>query len=303
MQPTWADFISSSKNGTFLFMRNYMDYHADRFLDHSLLIHDDKDHLIAVIPAHRDGNKLMSHSGLSYGGVISDLAMTTPLMLKIFDALLTYARSCAFTHILYKTMPSIYCSLPAEEDRYALFRHDAKLYRRDVLAVVDQTQRLNYQERRIRKIKKARNAQLKISKSSHYKCFWPILEKNLMQRFGVNPVHSLTEIELLAERFPNNIHLHLCSDDKEILAGIVVYLTPQVAHIQYISASENGKELGALDFLFAELLDVVYVNHRYFDFGISTEQEGRHLNIGLIEQKEGFGARTIVHDHYEIKIA
>jgi len=200
-------------------------------------------------------------------------------------------------------MPSIYCSLPAEEDRYALFRHDAKLYRRDVLAVVDQTQRLNYQERRIRKIKKARNAQLKISKSSHYKCFWPILEKNLMQRFGVNPVHSLTEIELLAERFPNNIHLHLCSDDKEILAGIVVYLTPQVAHIQYISASENGKELGALDFLFAELLDVVYVNHRYFDFGISTEQEGRHLNIGLIEQKEGFGARTIVHDHYEIKIA
>lgn len=41
---------------------------------------------------------------------------------------------------------------------------------------------------------------------------------------------------------------------------------------------------------------------KYFDFGISNENNGRFLNRGLIAQKEGFGARTIVHDFYELSI-
>ncbi len=298
----WDEFIAKSKNATFLFYRAYMDYHANRFQDHSLLIYDDKDHLLAVMPAHVEDKKLISHGGLTYGGVISDATMTTPLMLEIFDALLAYARAHNVATILYKTIPSIYCRIPAEEDRYALFRCDARLVRRDVLSVVDQSQRLEYQERRARKIKQARNAQLKVSESRDFTVFWPVLEKNLLQRFGVRPVHSLQEITLLSQRFPDNIRLHLCGDDQDILAGVVVYVTPQVVHVQYISASEDGKFFGALDLIFAELMEVVYAHHGYFDFGISTEQNGRHLNVGLIEQKEGFGARAIVHDHYEVSV-
>ena len=35
----WDDFVKRSKNATFLFFRDYMDYHADRFQDASLLIY------------------------------------------------------------------------------------------------------------------------------------------------------------------------------------------------------------------------------------------------------------------------
>ena len=33
----WDSFVAASRNGTFLFMRDYMDYHADRFTDYSLM--------------------------------------------------------------------------------------------------------------------------------------------------------------------------------------------------------------------------------------------------------------------------
>jgi hypothetical protein len=38
--------------------------------------------------------------------------------------------------LLYKTMPSIYHQLPCEDDRYALFRCQAQLLRREVLSVI-----------------------------------------------------------------------------------------------------------------------------------------------------------------------
>ena len=40
----------------------------------------------------------------------------------------------------------------------------------------------------------------------------------------------------------------------------------------------------------------------YFDFGRSTEGDGKSLNVGLAQYKETFGARGITHDCYELKI-
>lgn len=33
----WDKYVDKARNATFLFHRDYMDYHADRFRDHSLL--------------------------------------------------------------------------------------------------------------------------------------------------------------------------------------------------------------------------------------------------------------------------
>jgi hypothetical protein len=81
-----------------------------------------------------------------------------------------------------------------------------------------------------------------------------------------------------------------------------VYENATVAHAQYIAAGEDGKRAGALDALFAWLIEERYRDKRYFDFGISTEGDGRVLNEGLIDQKEGFGARGVVHDRYELDV-
>lgn len=299
----WDEFVLSSKNGTFLLQRGYMDYHAERFSDHSLLFRDGSGRLIALLPANQDAERLISHGGLTYGGVITDDAMTTPQMLDVFEALNAYCRQNGIRQLLYKTIPYIYRRLPAEEDRYALFRNQAKLYRRDVLAVTDQRNRLPFQERRRRKIKQAQKEGLIVNRSDNFSAFWALLSANLQERFAVKPVHSLEEISLLVKRFPEQIQLYTCQNTEGMLAGVVMYVTPRVAHAQYISASEAGKSSGALDLLFSELLDNVYKDHAYFDFGISTEQDGMHLNKGLIEQKEGFGARAVMHDFYVLDIS
>lgn len=298
----WDDFVAASKNGTFLFNRSYMDYHSARFIDHSLLVFDAKGALIALVPANRDGERLQSHGGLTYGGVICGPGMTTPTMLSSFDAVLSYLRSQGIRRVIYKTIPHIYHRQPAEEDRYALFLHGARLYRRDVLSVIELNARLPFQKRRQRKIAQASRFALQMQESRDYASFWSMLTENLAQAHGVAPVHSLDEIKRLSELFPENIRLHLCSEQGQVAAGALIFDTGRVAHAQYISSSPRAREIGALDHLFSELITSVYARRPYFDFGISNEENGRYLNVGLIEQKEGFGARAVVHDFYELDL-
>lgn len=303
MRDAWDSFVRSSRNGTFLLERGYMDYHADRFADHSLVVRTDRDELLALLPGNEDGGRYSSHGGLTYGGFVVGERMTTPAMLEVFDDVLAYLRGSGFTAWRYKTIPSIYASHPAEEDRYALFRAGARLYRRDVLAVALPDRRLAYQERRARRIRQAGKAGVGAVESRDFAAFWPILEENLARVHGAAPVHSLAEITMLAERFPANIHLHLARDASGPVAGTVIYDTGRVAHVQYIGSSERGREAGALDLLFASLIERRYAGRPYFDFGISNEEDGTVLNVGLIEYKEGFGARAVAHDFYEVALS
>src|SRR5436189_6486327 len=91
-QAHWDAFVAGSKNGTFLFFRNYMDYHRDRFVDHSLLIWNDKGRLIALLPASKQGDMLISHGGLTYGGFVTNERMNASLMLEVFEHTLVNLR-------------------------------------------------------------------------------------------------------------------------------------------------------------------------------------------------------------------
>jgi hypothetical protein len=301
--PEWDAFVAASKNGTFLFQRPYMDYHADRFRDHSLLVRDPEGRLRALLPAHATNQRLVSHGGLTYGGFVSGPDMKVPLMLAVFDAVASYLLGQGFQEWVYKTIPTIYHRGPAEEDRYALFLAGAALSRRDVLAVVDSRNRLPYQERRGRAINRARKMGLTCSEEDDLVGFWTIVTVNLRERHGVAPVHTLAEIELLRSRFPAHIRLFTCRRDGQLLAGVLIYESPTVAHTQYIASTVEGRQVGALDLLFDELLGHFYAEWPYFDFGISNEDNGRKLNRGLIDQKEGFGARAVAHDQYTLALA
>ena len=67
-----------------------------------------------------------------------------------------------------------------------------------------------------------------------------------------------------------------------------------------MASSEYGKRNDALSLLLRYLIDDVNSARTYFDFGVSPEDGGAFLNEGLIFQKEGFGARSIVYDTYEM---
>ena len=298
----WDDFIRNSKNGTFLLMRDYMDYHRSRFIDASLLILDERNNIRALLPANRKDDVLLSHEGLTYGGLIYDEKMTQPMMLKIFHVVLLYLLQNNIRQFVYKTIPRIYHRGPADEDRYALFLLDARLQRRDCLTVIDHQFPIPFQSRRARAINKARKLLFNVQQLFSFEDYWCLLEHNLKEKHDVLPVHNVSEISRLAQLFPDNIKLFVCYEQDQLLAGVIVYETEQVAHFQYIAASTYGKQIGALDWLFNTLITINYTNKRYIDFGISNEQQGRVINHGLIDFKEGFGGRTVEHDVYQIDV-
>jgi hypothetical protein len=298
---TWDDFVSSSKNGTFLFYRTYMDYHADRFLDFSLLFYEG-DSLVAVLPANRKNECVISHEGLTYGGVVSNHSMTMGTMLAVFDALKNYLRSEDVSTIVYKTIPHIYHMIPAEEDLYALFVNHASLMRRDVSSTLVLRERLLLRKQTKYEIEKGKKYGLRVERSDDFSSFMKIVTEVLETKYHVRPVHTLEEIQFLAGSFPENIKLFSVFDDEVMVGGTIVYESVNVAHAQYMATTEKGKEQGALYLLLSSLLDEVYAGKKYFDFGISTEQAGRFLNEGLISFKEQFGARAISYDFYEMSI-
>jgi hypothetical protein len=301
-RPEWDAFVTGSKNGTFLLLRGYMDYHADRFHDCSLLVRSGEE-LVALLPAHREGNTVSSHMGLTYGGLILSARITTPMMLRVFDVVRAHLAAQNVTTLVYKSIPHIYHRLPAEEDRYALFRHDAELYRRDLLSTIDMARRPAPQERRRRGAAKAMKAGVAVTEDQDWPAYWDLLDQHLRARYDVRPVHNLAEIRHLRAAFPDNIRLFTARDPAgALLSGVVIYETDEVAHLQYGASTPEGFALGCMDRLFLHLLDEVFAAKRWFDFGNSTEQQGRYLNDGLIEQKEGFGGRAVAHDYFRLKL-
>jgi hypothetical protein len=299
----WNEFVEQSKNATFLFNRGYMDYHSDRFADKSLMIYR-KGKLYALLPANvnQEDSTVYSHQGLTYGGLLLNTQATMSDVLTVFRMVLEYYKEIGCNIMIYKSIPYIYSRYPAQEDLYALFRFNAKVTGRNISSAILQTNKLSFIEARKSGMRKANKNAVEILEMKNCQDFWIILSENLRSRYGVYPVHSIDEINMLRTRFPDNIKHHVALYNGKIIAGCVMYLSHRVAHVQYISVNEEGKNLGALDLLFYELINNVYSCMPFFDFGQSTEQMGNYLNEALIFQKEGFGGRGIVYDIYELSI-
>ena len=291
LRDAWNAFNACARNGHFLFDRGFMEYHADRFDDASVMVFEDG-RLMALMPASREGGTIGSHPGLTFGGLVIDEASTAQV-LAILDACAAFWRRAGADTLTYKALPWIYHRRPAQADLYWLFR-------RDVTAAIDYRARGSPSGRRQRGARKAVQGGLVIARSQNLGDFWRLLEEVLASRHGAAPVHSLAEIEALARQFPDQIALHVAERDGAIEAGVVMFVTPFVAHAQYIAVGEAGRASGALDGLFEHLIGAFAGSHRYFDFGISNTDGGRTLNEGLIRQKEEFGASAVVHDTYRV---
>ena len=300
LKAQWDSFVRKSRNGTFLFLRDYMDYHRQRFTDSSLLIFH-KQSLVALLPLNKEADgSVASHSGLTYGGLITDKKGRAEKVMKTFECLNTWLRDAGITRVVYRPVPWIYHEMPAEEDLYALFNVcNARLTAREISSTISQENKLTFSQSRKDCLRKAKRTGVEVMPCNDFAAFWDILSANLQQRYAVNPVHSLTEISMLANLFSRHIRLYAAYLDNEMVAGTVVYVMPRVVHVQYISASAKGKAVGALDLLFRYLIDEVFIDKPFFDFGKSTEDRGRRLNEPLIFQKEGFGGRGVCYDTYE----
>lgn len=298
----WGAFNQSARNGHFIFDRRFMDYHAHRFTDASLLIQDERG-LLALLPANRTGDEIVSHGGLTFGGLILGEQASAALVLAILHEVGAHYRGCGATGLTYKAVPPIYHRRPAQDDLYALTRLGARLVRRDLSTSIDLREPGSRGSRRTRGIRAAKKAGLQVGLSERLDAFWDVLTATLESRHGVAPTHSLEEMRLLYGRFPENIRLFVAEDAGEVVAGTVVFETETVAHAQYIAANPQGRANGGLDLVFDSAIAHYSPSKRFFDFGISTTDGGHVLNEGLVRHKEEFGGSSIVHDVYQLSLA
>ena len=301
----WNRFVAMSKNGTFMLNRLYMDYHSDRFEDCSVMFVE-KERVFAVFPANicRQENMVYSHQGLTYGGLVMGNEINTTRVLEAFELMKEfYAEEFGAKKILYKPVPHIYHRQASEEDEYALYRHGAQMVACGISSAVNLKEPIYYERSRRNALKKSLKAGLEVEVSDDFEAYWAILHEVLGKRHGKAPVHNARELRLLAERFPENIRLFVVKGkNKELIAGIYLYIYNNVVHTQYMTATEAARKTGALDLLVDYLISRYAPTHTFLDFGISTENNGLQLNEGLIYQKEGFGGRGVCYKQYELSL-
>jgi len=301
LKEKWNQFLTTSRNGVFLFDRNFMEYHSDRFQDHSLLFFIEGE-LKAIFPANLKDQTLYSHQGLTFGGLIYSIDTRSNEVGLIFEALKNYCKELSISKIIFKPTPYFLHSIPAQDDLYYLHQMGASVVRRDLSSLVDLDRDYKYSKGRKWIINKAIKSEITCEPSQDWHSFYEILS-HALKSHGTKPVHSLQELTLLHSRFPEKFQLYTAVKQGKVLAGALVFNYGKTIHTQYLANSEEGRELGALDLILDYLIKQSKANKlTYLSFGISTVEEGRVINSGLLQQKEGFGGRGVVHDWYEFKI-
>lgn len=303
----WDRLISEAILGSFIQTRRFLSYHGDSFEDASLCCWEGGS-IIGVLPAARDPSDqatVTSHPGITYGGWLHTGRLRGNDMIEALRGALDYYGACGYRRLRYRPVPRIYQRVPAEDDLYALFRLDARRHRCDLAAVIDLANPLPMSSRRKRALNKARASSLELAEGAALlPGLWEVLEDNLARRHSARATHSLEEIQLLAELFPQNILPVGALEGGALIAGVVLFLKGTTVHAQYISASERGFELNALALVFDRAIAMARdLDARYFSFGTSNEDAGRVLNDGLYRFKSEFGAAGCAHEFYEVDIA
>ncbi len=306
----WDAFCASSLNGVFLFFRDYMDYHSDRFFDHSLLFYRGKA-IVALLPCNEcaeevDGSSrrvLNSHGGLTFGSFIMGRHSHQLDMMECVEVLKNYCREQDIARVYLKPVPILLQTQPSEQDVFALIHAGAQLEKAEPSIVVriagyaPRTEEARY-------ISRACSAQLKFKQcdsKSEWRDYHAVLSHVLDKYHHAKPVHSLPELELLRSRFPENIKLYAVYEGEEMVAGSVVYLYNRTVHTQYMAANERGREKYAMHYCLHKLIEE-YHDMEWLDFGTSMLNRGTEPDRGLISFKEGFKGNSLLYIRWSLKI-
>ncbi len=294
----WNTFVKTADNSNFLFDRNFMEYHSNRFTDCSVLVYDEN-LLVGIFPANKKDNVVYSHQGLTYGGLILNERKNAKKLISYFHSLFSHYKNIGAEEIIYKPVPNYISKTENDFEHFILNILNAQITKVDTSFTIDNKSELKFQERRRRSIKKGEKNNTVVNSDNDFESFWnKILIPNLKEKFGSAPVHSLEEIKLLQSRFPDQIKQVNAYINNEIAAGVTLFDFGNTIHCQYISSSDFGKDSGAIDFLFNNLIHLYKPNKANFSLG-TANGNGNDINFGLADWKEGLGAKLHAHFHYK----
>ena len=97
----WNEFLLKCKNYHFMFNRDFMEYHADRFEDCSLIFKNEKGKIVALLPGNIKDNIFYSHQGLTFGGFLITRDVHAADMLELFNLLKIYLKQKNIDKIIY----------------------------------------------------------------------------------------------------------------------------------------------------------------------------------------------------------
>ncbi len=302
-KPQWDSFVTKSENTTFLFYRDFMEYHKDRFDDFSLLFLD-ANKLVGILPANRKSVSIYSHSGLTFGGLILSNNLGVSDSENIFKELIRFLKEEKFEECIINIIPSFYQNNYSSTLDYLLFKYNATLIKRDLNFAINLERPLNIHKSKLKFENKGFWKGLDIEKTSDFSSFWDtVLIPGLQEKYNTTPVHSLKEITYLASKFPKNIKQYNVLLKGKVIAGITLFLNKKVVKSQYGITNEEGKKLRALDYLYIQLIRKYQSKgFSYFDMGTTNENNGYSYNKGLTKYKEEFSAKPLNQDQYLIKL-
>ena len=299
----WNTFVSAAKNATFLFHRDFMEYHKERFDDFSLLVFD-KVKLVAVLPANRLDSKVYSHQGLTYGGLVYASKLKIEKIETILDLLFDFFKSKRIEHFYLHPIPSFYLGQGNAAIDFFLMKKGAQLYRKEMNMVAHLPQEIPISKSKLKHFRRTEVLGLRVVEETTFQPFWEkILEPRLVEKYDAKPVHSLAEIQLLHEIFPKNIKQFSAYLEDKIVAGITIFEFENGVKSQYGATSKKGEKYRALDFLFISLLDIFQKRGKlFFDMGIVNDSGEKGFHSGLLQQKEELGCTVWSQDFYKITL-
>lgn len=314
-QGVWDDFVGQSLNGTIFHRRHFLNYHpAGRFEDCSVMFFN-KNRLIGVFPAalvEVDGaTVLKSHPGASYGGLVVKSSPGIARASGMVESLLQFARQVGCARVELRIAPKIFSRYPTDEIDFALRINgfdvrDVELSTCYPLARLteagDKAILKTFADRARWSVNMAMRSNVDVrlcEKDAEFGAYWDLLAENL-KKHRATPTHSKAELIDLRHRFPDDILLLAAFHEREMIAGVLPFIAnAQTMHIFYIGSRSEHQAKQPLGLVIFRLIEFARRRGlRYVNFGISTEDHGRHVNWSLFKFKEGFGGHGIIRSYW-----
>ncbi|WP_426091561.1 FemAB family protein [Flavobacterium sp. DSR3-2] len=299
----WNAFIGQAKNATFLFHRDFMEYHKDRFKDFSLLVFENKK-LVAVLPANRVGAIVYSHQGLTYGGLVYSTKLNGEKVENILNSLMSFFKENEVQSFYFKPIPLFYTLKGNAEMDFFMLKKGAFLDKKEMNLGINLSLPLTISKSKLKHFRKIEELDLELVEEQQLELFWKlVLEPRLLEKYDAKPVHTLKEITALKEKFPKNIKQFSVYFEDVIIAGVTILETETVVKSQYGATTKKGEELRALDFLFINLIQKYKSEGKlFFDMGIVNEDNEKGYHAGLLKQKEELGCSVYSQDFYKMNL-
>lgn len=284
----WDNFVNNCWNGTIYHTRKFINYHpVNKFEDESIMIYD-KNKLICVIPVCKNNDKYFSYKGSTYGGpVIEYKYMNIKKLTNLINLIFNYYDN----KLEMRIANDIYFNYSQSSLIYLLQNKlNIKMELSWYITYFDINKIKNKDNKRTLSLINNYNVYITENKND-FILFYNILENTLKTRHNTTPTHSLDELLYLKNIFPNELKLCIVKQNNIILSGILFikvnnnnYYTIYITKNYKINNISQSILSGSILYIIQYFMNTI--KPALLDFGISTENRGELLNIGLSEFKQ-----------------